>query len=364
MNIALIHDWITNVSGAEKVLLSLKELYPQADIYTSVYMPNKAKVFNNYQIHTTYLNRYSIFRNKREALIPFAPLAFESLDLSKYDLVISNTTFAAKGVITKPDTVHLCYCHTPTRYLWSTDIDNRASKGKLSNFRQKISHKLKIWDYAAAQRPDYYLANSKTIQKRINKYYRRKSEVIYPPVDIAKFQLLPDEIDKNYYLFVSRLVDYKRADVVITAFKKNGLNLIVSGDGPLKKHLEKNAGENIKFVGRVSDGELIKLYQEAKAFIFAAEEDFGIVPVEAMACGKPVIAYNKGGASETVIEGKTGVFFEKQEPDAINNALKYFNKNLFDRKIIRARAEEFSENIFKKSFASYVDIIMEDKKRG
>lgn len=364
MNIALIHDWITNVSGAEKVLLNLKELYPQADIYTSVYKSENAKIFNKYQIHTTYLNNYSIFKNKREALIPFAPLAFESLDLSKYELVISDTTFASKGVITKPDAVHLCYCHTPTRYLWEANIDKRASNGTFSCIRKNISHKLKIWDYAASQRPDYYLANSKTVQSRIFKYYRRKSEVIYPPVDIAKFKLLSNYSDKNYYLFVSRLIEYKRADVVVKAFNDNGLKLIVAGDGPLKRQLERKAQKNIKFVGRVSDSDLTNLYQSAKAFIFAAEEDFGIVPIEAMACGKPVIAYNKGGASETVIDGRTGVFFDRQEPDSINRALKKFENMSFDRKIIRSRAEEYTTQKFKDSFSFYVNKIMNEKKRG
>ncbi|OQB05718.1 MAG: GDP-mannose-dependent alpha-(1-6)-phosphatidylinositol monomannoside mannosyltransferase [bacterium ADurb.Bin212] len=353
MNIALVHDWITNVSGAERVLLIIKEIFPEADIYTSVFKEDSAKAFADFDIKTTYLQNYPVFRNKREALIPYAPVAFESLDLSGYDLVISNTTFAAKGVITKPETAHVCYCHTPTRYLWEQQIDSRANKGCFSGVRRRVSHKLRVWDYAAAQRPDYFLANSYTVQRRINKYYGRDSEVVYPPVNIDKFQPVKNP-KADYYLFVSRLIRYKKADLVIEAFNVLGDELRIIGAGPEEGSLRKIAKGNIKFLGKISDEELTDQYSNARAFIFPAEEDFGIVPVEAMASGRPVIAYNRGGASETVVQGVTGELFKEQTRDEIIDAVKAFNPDKYDIEAIRNRAENFSEQKFKKNFKDSV----------
>lgn len=355
MNIALIHDWITNVAGAERVLLELIELYPEADIYTSVYDPSKAAAFNKYKINTTYLQRSRLFKQHRELLVPYTPLAFESLDLSKYDLVITNTTFPAKGIITSPDTLHICYCHTPTRYLWEPENDNRASRGVFSILRKNVAHKLRIWDRVAAERPDYYLANSKTVKSRIHKYYRRDARVVYPPVDINKFEYNKDIKPEKYYLFVSRLIKYKRADLAVEAFNKLGLPLKIIGTGPEEGRLKKLAAKNIEFLGRVSDSELIKYYSGAQAFIFAAEEDFGIVPVEAMACGRPVIAYGTGGAAETVINGITGLLFKPQSVDALILAVKKFDPEDFDSAIIRKHAENYSIEKFKKEFARIVE---------
>ena len=355
MNIALVHDWITNLAGAERVLLSLKEIFPEADIYTSVYNAAKVKEFLKFDIKTTYLQRYQIFRDRRELLIPYAPLAFESLDLSKYDIVITSTTYAAKGVITKPDTVHICYCHTPTRYLWDPQIDDRATTGKFSAIRKKVSHKLRIWDFAAAQRPDHYIANSKTVKERIKKYYKRDSEVIYPAVDIQKFFISQENKPRDYYLFVSRLVKYKKADVVIKAFNSLKKELVVIGDGPEKDILHKIAQKNIMFLGKVDDSDLLKYYQEAKAFVFAAEEDFGIVPIEAMACGKPVIAYAKGGAAETVINGKTGLYFYHQTEEDIVEAVKNFETMKLNPIEIRQQAEKFSKEVFIDKFKKFVE---------
>ena len=361
MNIALVHDWLTNVAGAERVLLRLKEIYPNADIYTSVFDKKKAAVFAKYDVKTTYLQKYSIFRRFREALIPFAPLAFESLDLSKYDLVITNTTFAAKGVITKPETIHICYCHTPTRYIWQPEIDSRADRGFFSGLRRKIAHKLRIWDKAAADRPDFYFANSNNGKRRITKYYCRDSKVIYPPVAIDKFTPAAEKNIKDYYLFVSRLIGYKKCDIVIQAFNQLGLPLKIIGNGPEKEKLKKIAKNNIQFLGFLSDSELKKYYSEAKAFVFAAEEDFGIVPVEAMACGRPVIAYSKGGATETVVDGKTGLFFHQQTFESIISAVKKFAQKKFDSKVIREQAEKFSVERFQKEFKQAVEEIINRK---
>jgi glycosyltransferase involved in cell wall biosynthesis len=355
MNIALVHDWITNVSGAERVLLAIKDIFPEAVIYTSVYKEDSAQAFSDFEIRTTYLQNYPVFQNRREALIPYAPLAFESLDLSNFDLVISNTTFAAKGIITKPETVHICYCHTPTRYLWEQQIDSRASQGRFSGVRRRISNKLRVWDYAAAQRPDYFIANSETVRKRIKKYYNRDSKVVYPPVETNRFHSTASDTVSDYYLYVSRLVDYKRADIVVEAFNINGRNLRIVGNGPEKAKLMARAKNNIKFLNHVSDQELLSEYQNAKAFVFASEEDFGIVPVEAMACGKPVICYGTGGASETVLNGKTGLYFFKQSAVDINEAIEKFESLALNKQTIIQRAEEFSEQKFKKNFRESVE---------
>ena len=361
MNIALVHDWLTNVAGAEKVLLVLKEIFPKAPIYTSVFDSKKAKPFTKFDIRTSYLNNWPFFKSQRELLVPYSPGAFENFDLSSFDLVISNTTFAAKGVITKPDSVHICYCHTPARYLWEPELDPRSDKGYLSGLRKRTAHKLRIWDKVASDRPDYYFANSKYISKRIKKYYGRDSIVIYPPVDVDQFVPGDQEKVQDYYLFVSRLIGYKKCDIVIRAFNKLGLPLKIIGSGPEKKYLQKIAKDNIEFLGFLDDVELKKYYSQAKAFIFAAEEDFGIVPVEAMASGRPVIAYGRGGATETVVEGKTGLFFSQQTAESLINTVKKFDSKKFDSKIIRQQAEKFSTERFKKEFREEVEKIINKK---
>lgn len=359
MNIALVHDWLTNLAGAERVLLEILEIFPKANIYTSVYDKKGATAFAKYDVRTSYLQSYPLLKKKRELLVPLTPGAFESLDLGKYNLVISNTTFAAKGVITKPETIHICYCHTPTRYLWEPEIDPRSEEGVFAGLRKKIANKLRIWDKVAADRPDFYFANSNYIKKRIKKYYGRDSKVIYPPVNVNNFSPVDNILEiKDYYLFVSRLISYKKCDLVIEAFNKLKLPLKIIGRGPEKGRLQKMAESNIEFIGYLSDEEMKKYYREAKAFIFAAEEDFGIVPVEAMAAGRPVIAYGKGGATETVIDGKTGIFFFEQSPESLIAAVKKFNPKDFNSKVIRKQAEKFSAERFKKEFREAVSEIV------
>lgn len=359
LNIALVHDWLTNMAGAERVLFNIAEIFPNATIFTSVYDQGGAEAFASRKIITSYLQKYPMLKKKREFLIPFTPLAFESFDLGKYDVVITNTTFPAKGVITKPETVHICYCHTPTRYLWEPEIDPRTSKGFLLGLRRKTALKLKPWDLAAADRPDHYLANSNYIKNRIKKYYHRDSQVIYPPVNVNKFSPAKNPKDiKDYYLFVSRLIGYKKCDLVIEAFNKLELPLKIIGRGPEKKQLQKMAKSNIEFLGYLSDEEMKKYYREAKAFVFAAEEDFGIVPVEAMAAGRPVIAYGKGGAAETVVDGRTGLLFYKQSAESLVEAVKKFKPEKYKVSDIRHQAERFSEERFRKEFKKAVEKII------
>jgi glycosyltransferase involved in cell wall biosynthesis len=358
LNIALVHEWITNVAGAEKVLLALHEVFPKAPIYTAVYDPKKAKAFDGMDIRTSFLQKIPFMKTKRELLVPFVPFAFEQFDLSKYDLVISSSTVGAKGVITKPETTHISYCHTPTRYIWEPQVDPRAAKGLFRGLRQGIIHKMRIWDRLAADRVDHFLANSKYVANRIRKYYRTEATVIYPPIDVELFNPVDDSQVGEYFLFVSRLVDYKKPKMVVEAFNKLGLPLKVVGYGPEEASLRAIAKENVEILGGKFGKELRDLYAHAKAFIFVAEEDFGIVPVEAMACGRPVIAYGKGGTTETVIENLTGVTFDEQTAESLMAAVKNFSVDNFDSKKIRAFAERFSKDRFKAEILEYVEKIL------
>lgn len=362
MNIALVHEWITNVAGAEKVLLALKELFPKAPIYTAVYDEKKALAFKGFDIRTSFLQNIPFMKKKRELLVPFTPIAFEQFDLSKYDLVISSTTVAAKGVITKPETIHVSYCHTPPRYLWDTQVDPRAVKGAFQWLRKKTIHQMRIWDRVAADRVDYFMSNSKYIANRIKKIYKRDAEVIYPPIDVESFTVLPEEEIGEYHLFVSRLVDYKRCDIVIEAFNKLNLPLKVVGYGPDRKKLEKSANKNVEFLGGKFGEELRSIFSHAKALVFPAEEDFGIVPVEAMAAGRPVIAFRKGGQSESIIDGVTGVLFDEQTAESIIDAVSKLEKLNLDSKKIRSQAEKFSKEIFKKNILDHLNKIISTHK--
>jgi len=265
---------------------------------------------------------------------------------------------AAKGVITKPDCIHISYCNTPPRYLWEPNVDPRAKKGKFALLRANITHKMRLWDRVAADRVDYYIANSNYVANRIKKYYKRDSIVVYPPVDMEKFKLADKSEIKDYYLFVSRLINYKKCDLVIDAFNDLKLPLKIIGTGPDEIALKRRAKKNIEFMGFLSDEDMKKYYAEARAFIFPAEEDFGIVPVEAMAAGRPVIAFKHGGAAETVVEGVTGTFFSEQSPQCLIDAVKNFDPEKYDSMKIRQHAEKFSKERFKKEFKEAVEKII------
>jgi glycosyltransferase involved in cell wall biosynthesis len=361
MNIALVHDWLTNYAGGERVVFEISKLFPKAPIFTSVYDPEKAPAFKDKDVRASFLQKYPLLKSKRELLVPLAPFALEQIDLSKFDLVISSSSMASKGVITKPETVHICYCHTPSRYLWEPEVDNRASKGLFSSLRKNVAHKLRIWDRLAADRVDYFLANSKYVAKRIKKYYGRDSIVVYPPVDVDRFEITEKKNVKDYFLYVSRLVSYKRCDLVIDAFNDLGLPLKIIGRGPEKKSLQRKAKNNIEFLGFLSNDEVKKYYQEAKAFVFAAEEDFGIVPVEAMASGRPVIAYGEGGVRETVVEGETGTFFSEQTAQCLIDCVKNFDESKYSSEKIKKHAKKFSPERFGNELKEVIDKIVEDK---
>ncbi|MCR5029743.1 MAG: glycosyltransferase [Fibrobacter sp.] len=360
MKIALVHDWLTNMGGAEQCVLNFMEVYPDAPIYTSMFTKNNVDPrFGKRKIVTTFLQRFAK-KGKHQKFFPLMPLAFERLDLNKYDVILSSTSCCAKGVNTGSDAEHFCYCFTPTRYLWSRSFEYMQGMGKIKNFLCSVLlHYMRMWDFAAAQRVDHFIAISTEVQRRIKKYYGRESVIIFPPVRCSKFQISP--IDGDYYLVVSRLVYYKRFDLAVKACTALNKKLVVIGDGPELENLKKIAGPTVQFLGRQPDDVLYKYMAECKALLFPGEEDFGIVPVEAEACGRPVIAYGKGGALDTVIDGKTGVLFKEQTSECVQEAIQKLETMVFDKEEIRNHALKFDEPEFKRQIEEYIRSTVESQ---
>ncbi|MDO8513308.1 MAG: glycosyltransferase [bacterium] len=352
--IALIHDWLTVPGGSERVLEVLHKMYPEAPIFTTIYNKKNFPQFSDAKIITSHLDKIPLAHKKYQIFIPLMPKAVESYDLSNYDIIISDSHACAKGAIKAKGAYHICYCHTPLRYVWFPDIDQRANS---SWIRKKAANYLKKWDLATINRVDEYYGNSNYICQRIKTIYHRDAGTIYPPVDINKWKT-SDRVGK-YFLFVSRLVSHKKAEIVIEAFNRLERPLKIVGDGPELENLRKIAKPNIEFTGRISDDELKNIYSQTQALIFPSIDDFGIVPIEVMASGRPVIAINKGGASETIVEGKTGLHFENVTPEAIISAVQKFNLNNFDSSEIRQWAEKFDTSLFidniKKAVAKATD---------
>lgn len=364
MKTAIVYDRVNKWGGAERVLLALHELFPNAPLYTSIYDKEKAPWANVFPgVFPSFLQKLPILKNHHELLGWLTPLAYESFSFDNYNLVISVTSEAAKGIITKPQTKHLCICLTPTRYLWSgydQYLKNPSKKLSWIPFYRYVSQPflsyLKKWDKVASQRPDTYIAISIAVQERIKKYYERESVVIYPPVDVNRFKIQNERSrKKDYYLIVSRLVPYKKVDLAINTFNKLGLPLVVVGTGSEENRLKKIAKENIDFFGFVSDEKLISIYQNAKAFIYPQEEDFGITAIEAQAAGIPVIAYKKGGAIDTVTEGRTGVFFREQNVKSLSSAIIKFEKFRFSEHNLVKNAKRFSKERFKAEVSNLID---------
>lgn len=354
MKIAIVHDWLTNMGGAERVILAFHDIFPDAPIYTTVYNPDKLpEQFRKMDIKTSFIQKLPKAKTKYNIYLPFMPTAFEQFDLSKYDVVLSSSSSCAKGVITRPDTLHICYCHTPMRYAWDFYNEYKESAPK---WQKKIipflMNYIRMWDRLSADRVDYFIANSNAVAKRIKKHYRRDSVVINPPVN-ADFYNLIDE-DADYFLIVSRLVEYKRIDIAVDAFNDLKLPLIVIGDGPEKEKLQKMAKNNIKFLGRIPDEEVRKYYAKCRAFIFPGEEDFGITPLEAQASGRPVIAFGKGGALDSVVDGVTGIFFKEQNKESLKEAIIKFKDMKFDKNAIRKHAEQFDTSFFKQRIYNFI----------
>ncbi len=358
MKIAIVHEWIVDIAGSERVLKELLEVFPQADVFTLFYKKSSLEKLGipEYRVNATYLQKIPGIQRFYRKLLQFFPGAIESLNLDSYDIVISSSHSVAKGVLTSSEQLHISYVHTPMRYAW--DMYHEYMKGLNPVARWyagKQLSKIRIWDVASSNRVDYFLSNSKYVAGRIRKIYRREAKVIYPPVHVERFPL--EKRKENYYLAVSRLVPYKKMDIIARAFTRMpARKLIIAGDGPQIKEIKDIARghENIEVLGYVPDEKLVRLVQKARALIFAAKEDFGIVPVEAQAAGTPVIAYGKGGALESIEKNKTGIFFYYQTPEAIMEAVEQFEKMEFDPEYISRHARKFSAERFRKEISDFV----------
>ena len=348
LKVALVHDWLVGQGGGERVLYDFHQMFPNAPIYTLVYDEEKApKWCRECNILTTYLQRIPGAKSHHKLLLSFMPKAWEAFDLTEFDLVISSCMSCCKGVLTRPDAVHICYCHSPIRYVWDLYYEYLKGAGPIKRFAMKrIIPKVRQWDYLAAQRVDYYIANSDYVGKRIKKFYRRDSVTIHPATPVRGKEVREPE---GYYLVVSRFVHYKRVDIAIEACNQLKRKLLVVGSGGEEEQLLRQlAGPTVEFKGRVSDEEMADLYAGANAFLFPGIEDFGLTPIEAMASGVPVLAYAEGGALETVVDKKTGLFFYEQTPEALAELIVVFegSRSIFDRRKIAQYASSFSSDRF------------------
>lgn len=356
LRVAIVHDWLNQLGGAEGVLEALKELYPEAPVYTSIYWPKAMpQEYEGWDIRASWLNRLPLIKTHHQPFLPLYPLAFEGFDLRGYDLVISNKSAFCHGVITPPDTVHICYCLTPTRFLW--DYHNYVQHERVNPLAgallSPILRNLRLWDRAAADRVEHFVAISESVRQRIHKFYRRDAVVIHPPVDVQRFRVHRDH--EEYFLVVSRLIPYKRIDLAVEAFNQLGLPLKIVGDGRDRRRLQAMAGPSIEFLGRLPDHQVEQLLSDCRALVFPGEEDFGIAPLEAQAAGRPVIAYAAGGALETVVEGVTGLLFQEQTAESLAEVVAAFDAAAFDSAAIRRHAERFDRESFKTKLSAFVD---------
>jgi glycosyltransferase involved in cell wall biosynthesis len=356
MKIALVHDYLSQDGGAEKVLEAFHEIWPEAPIFVLFHDKKAIRRFHSADVRESWLARVPLGRKRYQWLLPLMPLATESYRLDDYDVVLSSVSAFAKGVITSPQTIHISYCHTPTRYLWS-DTHSYLEDLQVPRFIKlllpPVLDRLRNWDRRASDRVDRYIANSDIVRGRIEKYYERESDVIFPPVDTELFRISPNIGD--YFVTGGRLVPYKRIDMVVHVFNRLGYPLKVFGDGSELKSLRREARGNIQFLGRISDEDKATLLSEARAFIHPQVEDLGITPIESMASGRPVIAYDRGGVRETVVAGKTGVFFADQTWESLLDAVLHFDEYVWDPVEIRIHAEQFSQHSFERNIHDYVD---------
>jgi glycosyltransferase involved in cell wall biosynthesis len=354
--VAIIHYWLVGMRGGERVLERLLHLYPQADIFTHVYDPKEvSRIIRERAVHTTFINRLPRARTSYQSYLPLMPLALEQLDLRGYDLVISSESGPAKGVIAAPDALHICYCHSPMRYLWDHYHEYLETAGGLSRrVMPVLFSRLRQWDVTSASRVDTIIANSTFIQKRIKRAWGRTSTVVHPTVSVADFA--PSDDVSDGYLWVSQLRPYKRAKLAVEAFNRLGLPLTIVGDGPQAAELQRLARSNIKFIARLSYAELQRAYATCRALVFTAEEDFGIVPVEANASGRPVIAFGRGGVTDSIIPDETGLFFDEQSVDSLCAAVERFEYWLpaFDPARALANAARFAPEKFDVGFQAAV----------
>jgi glycosyltransferase involved in cell wall biosynthesis len=357
LKVALIHDWLTGMRGGEKVLAEIVKIFPQASLFTLLHIPGSAtEDIERLEIHESFISRLPFAKSRYRNYLPLFPAAVESFDLRDYSLIISSSHCVAKGALPSAGAKHLCYIHTPMRYAYDMFHEYFPSEttGWMKRFIiYKEMAKLRTWDQASNNRVDAFAANSGFVAQRVKRYYGREAQIVHPPVDTEFYQ--PGDGGKSdFHLIVSALEPYKRIDIAIEAFKKSGRLLKIIGDGSQYKHLKKSAGRNIAFEGKIPDSDVREMYRKARGFIFPGVEDFGITLVEAQACGTPVIAFRAGGALETVIEDKTGIFFQEQTPEALDNAIDKADKMTFNEKEMRRNSLKFSKDAFRKNFISFL----------
>lgn len=361
MKVAIVHYWLVGMRGGERVLEELCALYPQAVIITHVVDRTAiSEKLRRHEIRETSIARLPWARKQYQKYLPLMPKALEMVDMSEFDLVLSSESGPAKGVICRPDAVHVCYCHSPMRYIWDHFHLYRAASGRLTRFVMPfLAHRLRIWDVTTAMRVDHFVANSRFVAQRVRSYYRREADVIPPPVAVDAFHIAPAEEIGPHYLMAGELVHYKRPDLAIEAFNQNGLPLRVIGGGERLEALRKIAGPNITFLGKVPFDQLKQEFARCKALIFPGEEDFGIVPIEVMAAGRPVIAYGRGGALDSVVPGVTGELFAEQTAQALNAAVTRFEAGLaqtLQPQALRRHAEGFSAQAFRERMQAAIDL--------
>jgi glycosyltransferase involved in cell wall biosynthesis len=361
MKVALVHDYLNQMGGAERVVLALHELFPDAPLYTSIYDPRRVDpAFQKIDIRTSFMQKFPFIMKHHQPYLPFYPFAMENLDLRGYDLVLSSSSAFGKGVIVRPETLHICYCHTPMRWCWNYReyVEREQLGGLARRLLPFFITWLRVWDQASAQRVDHFIANSPVVAERIQKYYRRESVVIPPPVEVGRFPFDPAAQPGEFFLSLGRLAPYKRVDLAIEACNRLQLPLVVIGGGRDEKRLRALAGPTIRFLGRLSDAEVLEYIAHCRAFIFPGEEDFGITPLEVQAAGRPVIAYGAGGALASVVEGVTGTFFKEQTVESLAAVLAAFDPGRYHPQAIHNHALDFDKPLFQRRILQFIEAKM------
>ena len=366
MRVAIVHYWLVGMRGGEKVVEALCRLYPQADIFTHVYDSQAmSPTISAHTIKTSFISRLPLASHLYKRYLPLMPLALEQLDLRGYDLIISSESGPSKGIIPPSGALHICYCHSPMRYIWNMFHEYRERSGWMTRLvMPPIAHYLRNWDALSAMRVHDFVANSRTVAHRLQTYYRREAEIIYPPVDVDDFHSLPKSEIADFYLMAGELVSYKRPELAVQAFNRSGRKLVVIGGGENLAALRALAGPNVSILGPQPFSQLRDHYARCRALVFPGEEDFGIVPVEAMASGRPVLAFNRGGATETVVEGVTGTFFSDQSVAGLNEGLDRLERMSFDPAQSIARSRDFASDLFRSKFQGFVSRRMAQHQRG
>lgn len=360
MKIAIVHYWLVGMRGGEKVIESLCRMYPEADVFTHVYVPAAVSdEIRRHKVTTSFINRLPRAAKLYQKYLPLMPLALEQLDLRGYDLIISSESGPAKGIVPPPGAMHICYCHSPMRYIWNMFHEYRERSGPVTRLvMPALAHYIRNWDSLSANRVDHFIANSETVAIRLHRYYRRASTVIHPPVDVDAFEVLPAGLAEDDCLMVGELVGYKRPDLAVAAFNRTGRRLVIIGGGEMLPALRRIAKPNVTLLGPQPFSVLRHHYSRCRALIFPGEEDFGIVPVEAMASGRPVIAFRRGGATETVVDGMSGVFFDEQSVDALIAAEERARTIAWQPREIAAYARNFSTSVFEKQMALHINQLL------